>query len=137
MSQQYQDRKVLVIHGKNPIRAAPQQLHNPDSVQRFAAGKNPGSSHIDATVVERRVDEGDLRNPRITGDIINMIVKARNEKGLNTQKKLATFCCVPEADIKKLENRQDLMLLTQENVRLVRKVQAKLGMPAFELPKLK
>lgn len=128
-----QDRKTLIIHGKNPIVRPPEALHNDANTTKFGAAKNKNSVNINAASIERKIDDGKLTTPpSLPMDIAQKFVTARLAAGYDKREKLAQACSIPVSVIGEIETGK--ILLNTQNRQLVRKVQTKLKMEAFTLP---
>jgi ribosome-binding protein aMBF1 (putative translation factor) len=128
-----QDRKTLIIHGKNPIIRPPESLHNDANTTKFGAAKNKNSVNINAASIERKIDDGKLTTPpSLPMDIAQKFVTARLAGGYDKREKLAQACSVPVSVIGEIETGK--ILLNTQNRQLVRKIQTKLKMEAFTLP---
>ena len=128
-----QDRKVLIIHGKNPIVRPPSSLHNDSSDTKFGAAKNKQSVNINAASIERKIEKDEMTvPPSLPMSIAQKFVQARIAAGYDKREKLANACSIPVAVIAEIETGK--ILLNTQNRLFVRKVQTKLKMEAFELP---
>jgi ribosome-binding protein aMBF1 (putative translation factor) len=128
-----QDRKPLIIHGKNPIVRPPSSLHNDNSDSKFGAAKNKQSVNINAAAIERKIDKQEMTvPPSLPMNIAQKFVQARLAAGYDKREKLAQACSIPVTVIAEIETGK--ILLNTQNRLIVRKVQTKLKMEAFELP---
>jgi len=128
-----QDRKTLIIHGKHPITRPPSSLHNESSDSKFGAAKNKQSVNINAAAIERKIEKQEMTvPPSLPMTIAQKFVQARIAAGYDKREKLAHACSIPVAVIGEIETGK--ILLNTQNRQLVRKVQTKLKMEAFDLP---
>jgi hypothetical protein len=128
-----QDRKVLIIHGKNPIVRAPESLHNDSTTTKFGAAKNKSTTGFNAAALERKINEGkQALPPTVPMDIAQKFTNARIAAGYDKRDKLAQACSVPVSVITEIETGK--MLLSTQNRQLLRKVHTKLKMEAVTLP---
>ena len=128
-----QDRKPLIIYGKNPIVRPPSSLHNDAADSKFGAAKNKQSVNINAASLERKIEEGKTTTPpTLPMDIAQKFVTARLAAGFDKRDKLAQACALPLSVIAEIETGK--ILLNTQNRQIVRKVQTKLKMEAFTLP---
>lgn len=128
-----QDFKPLIIHGKNPIVRPPASLHNDSSDTKFGAAKNKQSVNINAASIERKIEKQEMTvPPSLPMSIAQKFVQARLAAGYDKREKLAHACSIPVAVIAEIETGK--ILLNTQNRQLVRKVQTKLKMEAFDLP---
>lgn len=71
--------------------------------KKINSGKNTQGNSINAAVIERKLDEGELPIPKISAALKAQISQARQEKGW-TQKQLAAACNLTENLVKDYEN---------------------------------
>ena len=136
MSQPNQkDFKTVVIRGKS---APPKREINLNNVH--AKSDLNRTNSMNAASLERKIDGGDVTVPKTVPSNVSalfrdarLVIKNAEEKSL-TQDAFAKQCCVPKVDakfIQQLESGQ--LLLNHDNKMIVRKLQAKLKIPHFDL----
>ena len=117
----HQDLKTIVLRKKTTPSPA---LNNPmvrDDGKKVLRGKNSQGPELNAAAVERKIDSGEITAPStIPKDVAQRIIDARREKGIKTQKDLATAVCIPLTDINQMESGK--FVLTPPNKQKIRKV---------------
>jgi hypothetical protein len=129
------DFKPLIIHGKS---AQPKRDINLGNVH--AKSDLHRTNSMNCSSIERKIDEGSVTVPKtIPLSVSNLFRNARlaiknaEDKSL-TQDAFAKHCSVPKVDtkfIQQLESGQ--LMLNHDNKMIVRKLQAKLKIPHFDL----
>ena len=129
------DFKPVIIHGKNVVKSRDinlSNIHSKDELHR--------TDCMNIAALERKIDDGIITVPKTVSDDIAKIFKEvrmniKNAEGnIIKQDAFAIQCCVPKVDVKfiqQLESGQ--LLLNHDNKMIVRKLQAKLKIPHFDL----
>jgi len=136
MSQPNQkDFNTVVIRGKS---APPKRDINLNNVH--AKSDLYRTNSMNAAALERKIDDGAVTVPKTVPSNVSALfrdtriaIKNSEDKSL-TQDAFAKQCCVPKVDakfIQQLESGQ--LLLNHDNKMIVRKLQAKLKIPHFDL----
>ena len=136
MSQSNQkDFKTVIIRGKNAPAKRDINLNNV-----HAKSDLNRTNSMNAAALERKIDGGDITVPKTVPSNVSALfrdarlaIKNAEDKSL-TQDAFAKQCCVPKVDakfIQQLESGQ--LLLNHDNKMIVRKLQAKLKIPHFDL----
>jgi hypothetical protein len=134
MSQSNQkDFNTVIIHGNNPIKPHDINLNN-------VHAKSNRTNSMNAAVLEQKIDSGKMTVPKNVPSKVSALfrdarlaMKNAEDKSL-TQDAFAKQCCVPKVNakfIQQLESGQ--LLLNHDNKMIVRKLQAKLQIPHFDL----
>jgi putative transcription factor len=103
MSYPHQDWKPIIIKPANTkkIKVKPETLKTNQT--KADAGKNIQHATANPNKIENKIEEGNLKIPRVTHSLRLQIQQARVQKGIS-QKQLAQACNMTEASIKNYEN---------------------------------
>ena len=131
------DFKPLIIHGTNPVKSRNISIDNVHSKSELYQTGNT----MNAASLERKIDDGKVTVPKSIPQSVSklfrdarMNIKDADGKSM-TQVDFAKYACVPKVDgkfINMLEGGS--LLLNHDNKTTLRKLQAKLKIPHFDLP---
>jgi ribosome-binding protein aMBF1 (putative translation factor) len=117
----HQDLKTIIIHKKQDKKPQINPSQVGEDGKKIFSGKNSQGPSFNAASVERKIDSGEMGAPQtIPKEVSQKIINARREKGIKTQKDLATMTSIPVTDINQMESGK--FVLTPQNKQKIRKV---------------
>lgn len=129
------DLKPLIIHGKNAPKSRNISIENVKSKADLHR-----TNGMNATSLERKIESGDITVPqKVPKTVSKMFVDARltmktPEDKSYTQEMFAKHYSVPKVDVKFIQQLENgSLLMNHDNKITIRKFQAKLKIPHFDL----